>query len=128
LVAAGVAFGHLKKHHILAAGLASLAAAVAIGAGALMGDGSGGSTAASSAPFARQAQAVVEPEMTLYVVRTQADADMIRSAFGVDGDYESVEIIVGEGPHVDLAIADAAAIRRDLRLPELKVYDLRYRE
>jgi hypothetical protein len=113
LVAAGVAFGHLKKHHVLAAGMASLAAVVAIGTGAWISDGSGGSTAAST-----QAEAGA-------IRQAEQDATGIRRAFGEDGDNSAVEIIVGDGPHVDLAIADAAAIRRDLRLPELKVYDLR---
>jgi hypothetical protein len=127
-------FGNLKGRHVLAAGLASLVAVVAIGAAAWLSDGSGGSRSASTAG-AIPSGTMVEPEVTFYLVNTQAEADVILQgeldAAGIrhqsglaEGDYR-FEVIVGNDTLTNRAVADAVAIRADMGLPEIKVIDLR---
>jgi hypothetical protein len=127
---AGV-FGSLQRHHVLAAGLASLIVVVAISAGAWITDGFSRGTPASATAPAPQ----VRPESIIYVVRDQAQADLvlqseldagrIREAFGLVDAAVKVEIVVAQGPFVDAAIADAIYIRDGVGLPGVDVYDLR---
>jgi hypothetical protein len=123
-------FFSLQRRHVLAAGLASLVAVVAISAGAWITDGFGGTPASAPAPALQ-----VRPKLAIYVVRDQAQADLVRQgeldaarareAFGLVDAIARVEIIVADGPFVDAAIADAIYIRDGVGLPGIDVYDLR---